>query len=321
VSLPELELEISSSGDESIKNLTAYAKLIAMTVQGIEEAIGEQYVGAFITLLSKKLINFLNPPTSSIAKLLEWFNTNTALRLNTYRVKGRLVRKEEQGLAFYLVAYECPIRQILYLEDLPGGKALCKIICRILSTLLSKASGGRVEVEPSRMGPNACLLRAGIEEKIIDKVEGIDVTSSPPSVDEYKKLVLNFYSILLKGIGWALYTVLGGNPAMSYRVGKSYGKLTGYSILAEGYEASSLEEAVDLLNTSLRDIINVELDRDTIIVKRNVFRDIVEKEGIEHPEFIDRIVQGFIAGILGALIGAEIDLRYLRENTFKVMSK
>ena len=169
--------------------LEAYSKLIAMTVVGVEEAVGETLTGGFVNLVARKLEELLSiPKFSSVKDVLEWFNSNTVFRVNTYRVGGRLVRSEKNGKAFYLVAYECPARQVLYIEDLPGGKSLCKIMCRLLSKKLSKAAGGRCSVEPARMGPNACLLRVGIEDRLENTVETVDVVSRKPSLEEYEKL-------------------------------------------------------------------------------------------------------------------------------------
>jgi predicted hydrocarbon binding protein len=301
--------------------LEAYSKLTAMTVVGVEEAVGEALTGGFVNLVARKLEELLSiPKFSSVKDVLEWFNHNTTFRVNTYRVGGKLVRTEDKGKAFYLVAYECPVRQVLYIEDLPGGRSLCRILCRLLSRKLSEAAGGRCEVEPARIGPNACLLRVGIEDKLESIVENVDVESEKPSLEEYEKLLMNFLSALLKSIGWALYQVLGGNPAMSYRAGKSYGRLVGASILARGYEAETLEEAVSLLNRALEGVVKVELEGDEIRVVEDKFKDIVLKESVEHPEFIDRTVQGFIAGILETLTGRRVDLRSTgKEAVYKVM--
>ncbi len=304
----------------AVSDIEVYSKLIAMTVVGVEEAIGSNMVGGFVNLVARKLEEELGVQRgSNVRELLEWINKNTVLRLNTYRVKDQLVRDEEKGPAFYMIAYECPVRQILYLEDLPGGRALCMIICRFLSRLLSGGLGSSCRVEPARIGPNACLLRVGISNSVRERVKELDVTSRSPDIKEYEELLRRFFSALLRSIGWALNTLLGGNPAMSYRAGKSYGRLVGASILAQGYEASSLDEAVSIFNSSMKSLISIRISGSAIVIEKSRFDEIIEKEAIKHSEFIKRVVQGFIAGSLETLLAKRVDLRSLGDNKFEVI--
>ena len=306
-------------GQSGVSDIEGYSKLIAMTVIGAEEAIGSSMIGGFVNLVARRLEEELGVPRGvNVAELLSWMNSNTMLRLNTYRVKGRLVRDEDKGPAFYMIAYECPIRQVLYLEDLPGGRSLCMIVCRLLSRLLSESLGSACKVVPTRIGPNACLLRAGISSSVREKIEGIDVVSSSPDVEEYEELLNRFFSALLHSIGWALNTLLGGNPAMSYRAGKSYGRLVGASILAQGYEATTLEEAVEVFNSAMQGFLRIRAEDSAIVIEENKFDEIISREGIEHAEFIKRIVQGFIAGSLETLLARRVDLRSLG-NKFEVI--
>ncbi len=315
--LPVLTLRQSNASD-----IEVYSKLIAMTVVGAEEAIGSNMMGGFVNLVARRLEEELGVPKGNdIGKVLSWFNTSTVLRLNTYRVRGRLVRDEEKGPAFYMIAYECPIRQILYLEDLPGGRSLCMIICRLLSRVLSNSLGSACRVEPARIGPNACLLRASISGSVRGKVEELNVVSQSPSIKEYEELLRGFFSALLRSIGWALNTLLGGNPAMSYRAGKSYGRLVGASILAQGYEANSLEEAVNIFNSAMQELLRIRLQGSIIVAEKSRFDEIIEKEGIRHAEFIKRIIQGFIAGSLETLLARRVDLRLLGGNKFEVIMR
>ena len=303
----------------SVSDIEVYSKLIAMTVIGAEEAIGSNMIGGFVNLVARRLEEELGVPRGiDVAGLLNWINNNTVLRLNTYRVKGRLVREEDKGPAFYMIAYECPVRQILYLEDLPGGRSLCMIVCRLLSRLLSGSLGSLCRLEPARIGPNACLLRVGISSSAREKIEGIDVVSSSPGIKEYEELLKRFFSALLHSIGWALNTLLGGNPAMSYRAGKSYGRLVGASILAQGYEATTLEEAVEVFNSAMQGFLRIRAEGSAIVIEENRFDEIISREGIEHAEFIKRIVQGFIAGSLETLLARRVDLRSLG-NKFEVI--
>jgi predicted hydrocarbon binding protein len=128
--------------------------------------------------------------------------------------------------------------------------------------------------------------------------------------EEYRARLREALSALLHAVADALYTTLGGNVAMSYRAGKEYGRRVGAQILAEGYEAASLEDAVEVANAGLQGIVVIGLEGgDTVVVKRSRFQEIVEKKGLAHPEFIERLVQGFLAGILETLIGRRLDLR------------
>ncbi len=294
-----------------LDEVEVYAKLLAMTVVGLEEAVGPSAAGV-VNLVSKKLYELMRPDTSSPRSFLEWVNRSCALKLNTYRVRGRLVREEQGGRAFYLIAYECPIRQVLYLEDLPGGRSLCRIVCGFLGLGLSESLGSRVRVEPSRIGPNACLIRAGLGDGA-EAMEKVDVVSEKPSMEEYREKLLETYRRLLGAVGWALYRVLGANPAMSYRAGKNYGRMNGALLLAEGFEAESLEEAVELFNRGLGGMVRVELRDGLLAIVESQFDRIIEEAGVEHPEFIDRILQGFVAGVLEVLTGRSLDLRSTSE--------
>lgn len=306
----------------SVSDIEVYSKLIAMTVVGVEEAIGSSMAGGFVNLVARKLEEELGiQHGSNVGELLEWINKNTVLRLNTYRVKDKLVRDEEKGPAFYMIAYECPVRQILYLEDLPGGRALCMIICRLLSRLLTSSLGSSCRVEPARIGPNACLLRVGISNSVKERVEELNVISRSPSAEEYEELLRRFFSALLRSIGWALNTLLGGNPAMSYRAGKGYGRLVGSSILAQGYEANSLDEAVNIFNSSMKNLLSIRISGSKIVVEKSRFDEIIEKESIKHAEFIKKVVQGFIAGSLETLLAKRVDLRSLGDNEFEVIMR
>lgn len=286
---------------------------------GLEDAIGVRASGGFANLLAREIMNTYQPPGGSLQDAFEWLNRNTVFRLDTYRAGGRLVRDEEGSKAFYLIARECPVRQILYLEDLPAGRSLCRIMCSYLERLLAGRLGGRYRVEPVRAGPNACLLR-GVVLSGSPPPDDLEVRSSPPSRDEYLRLLHEMLSTMLHGLARALYMTLAGNPAMSYRAGKSYGRQVGAAILAEGYEASSLGEAVEIMNQGLHGMVRVRLEGERLVLEKSVFHKIVEREKIEHPEFIHRTVQGFIAGVLEILLGRRIELRSTgEERVYQVM--
>jgi len=298
-----------------------YAKLIAMAAVGIEEAVGASATGGLANLAARELYNRYRPEAGDVAAALNWLNENTVFRLETYRVGESLVRDEgERGKAFYLIARECPVRQILYLEDLPYGRTLCRVMCAYLERLLADKLGGRYRVALERAGPNACLLRAAILRGP-EPPGSLEVKSKPPSMEEYRARLLEMLSALLHATADALYMTLGGNVAMSYRAGKEYGRLVGAQIMAEGYEAETIEDAVKLMNTGLRGLLRARLEGgDTLVLEWSRFNEIIEKEGLKHPDFIKRLVQGFMAGILEVLMGRRLDLRSTtKPNTFKLV--
>ena len=296
------------SDNEELRFIEVYSKLIAMAVVGVEEAVGERVTGGFANLIARELLRHYQPPPGDVKTALEWLGGNTVFRLETYRVKGHLLRQENGSTAFYLLARECPVRQILYLEDLPAGKTLCRIMCSYLERLLAERLGGRYRIEMARIGPNACLIR-GLVLQGSPPPDDLEVYTEPPSREEYIKLLREMFSAMLHGVSRALYLTLGSNPAMSYRAGKSYGRRVGALIMAEGYEAGSLEEAVELMNTGLKGMLSARLEGDKLVLEWNMFDDIVRKEGLEHPEFIDFLLRGFIAGVLEVLLGRRVDLR------------
>ncbi|BES81605.1 hypothetical protein [Pyrodictium abyssi] len=318
VALNGLPLD-GSGADDGPREIEAYSRLIAMAVVGVEEAVGSGVTGGFANLLAREIMAKYKPPEGDLRSALEWLGRNTVFRVDTYRVGGRLCRDEGGEKAFYLIARECPVRQILYLEDLPAGRTLCRIMCSYLERLFAERLGGRYRVKLARTGPNACLLR-GVVVSGNPPPDDLEVRTEPPSREEYVKLLHEMLSAILRGLSRALYLTLGSNPAMSYRAGKSYGRHLGAMILAEGYEASSLEEAVEILNEGLQGMVKTRLEGDKLFLEWSWFHDIVEKEGIEHPEFIHRLVQGFIAGILEMLLGRRIELRSTQEqNVYRVM--
>ena len=314
-----LLLDGARYADDALREVEAYSRFIAMAVVGVEEAAGRNITGGFASLLAREIMAKYKPPEGSIKDELEWLGRNTVFRVNTYRVQGKLCREEDEGKAFYLIAYECPIRQILYLEDLPAGGTLCRIMCSYLERLFAERLGGRYRVRLVRSGPNACLLR-GVVISGNPPPDDMDIYTEPPSREEYVEQLRNMLSAILHGLSSALYLTLGSNPAISYRAGKSYGRRLGAMILAEGYEAQNLEEAVEILNEGLRGMVKTRLEGDKLVLEWSWFHDIAEREGLQHPEFIHRIVQGFIAGVLEMLVGRRIELRSTQEhNVYVVM--
>ena len=311
----------SPTAEREVDLVEVYAKLIAMAAVGIEEAVGASATGGLANLAARELYNRYHPETSDVAEALNWLNENTVFRLETYRVGESLVRDEgERGKAFYLIARECPVRQILYLEDLPYGRTLCRVLCAYLERLFADKLGGRYRVALERAGPNACLLRAAILRGP-EPPGDMEVKSRPPSLEEYRAKLLEALSAFLHATADALYMTLGGNVAMSYRAGKEYGRLVGAQIMAEGYDAETPEEAVELMNRGLRGLLRARLEAsDTLILEWSRFDEIIEREGLKHPDFIKRLVQGFMAGILETLLGKRLDLRSTtRPNTFKLV--
>ena len=313
-----LELAVQRSRvDERIEKAEIYAKLIAMAAVGLEEAIGVEVTGGLINLVAREMLKICMPP-QGMENIIKWLNEQTPLRVDTYNPGGKLVRRED-GEAFYLIARECPVRQILYFEDLPYGRSLCRIICSCLEKLIASALGGRYRVALNRPGPNAWLLRVRVLSGPAPPSDLV-VSSKKPGKEEYLEQLMKAYSAMIKAISKALYLTLGGNVAMSYRAGKQYGRRVGAHVLAEGYEPATLEEAVSLMNTMLKSIIKVNIESDYLVLEWSKFDEIISREGLEHPEFIQRLVQGFIAGVLETLIGMRIDLRSTSEpNKYKLV--
>ena len=299
-------LTLAETGGREASLEEVYAKLIAMAAVGIEEAAA--YTGGLANLAARSLLRRFHPPDGGLEEALRWINRNTAFRVRTYVVGDSFVRDEDGEKAFYLIAYECPIRQILYLEDLPYGRTLCRIGCSYLERLLAEKLGGRYRVALDRAGPNACLLRGTVKAPP-EPPGGLRVEAEPATMEEYRRLLREALSALLHGVSEALYTTLGGNVAMSYRAGKSYGRRMGDQILAEGYEASSLEEAVEVANTGLQGFIRIRLEDGRLRIEWSRFHEVIEREGLRHPEFVERLVQGFLAGVLEELLGERLDLR------------
>jgi predicted hydrocarbon binding protein len=312
-------VEILLEKPREVMDEEVYAKLIAMAAVGIEAAAA--YTGGLANLAAKSLYTRLHPGNGGLEEALRWLNHNTVLRVRTYVVGESFVRDEGGEKAFYLIAYECPIRQILYLEDLPYGRTLCRVMCGYLERLFSEKLGGRYRVSLDRAGPNACLLR-GVVRSPPEPPPDLRVDAEPISGEEYRRLLREALSNLLHAVSDALYTTLGGNVAMSYLAGKEYGRRMGAQILAEGYEAASLEEAVRLANAGLSGFIEVELVGDTLRIKWSRFHEIIEREKLRHPEFVERLVQGFLAGVLEELLGSRVELRSTSEpRVFKVMTR
>ncbi len=303
--------------DPRVEEAEVYARLIAMAAVGVEEAIGMQVVGGLVNLVAREMLKICTPP-KAMQDIIRWLNEETPFRIDTYNPPGGLIRKED-GEAFYLIARECPVRQILYFEDLPYGRALCRIMCTCLEKLIASALGGRYRVMLDRPGPNACLLRVKVLSGPAPPNDLV-VVSRKPSREEYIEQLMKAYSAMIKGISRALYLTLGGNVAMSYRAGKQYGRRVGAHILAEGYEPENIEEAIDIMNVGLKNILKTRLDGDYLVIEWSRFDEIVEKEGLQHPEFIKRLVQGFVAGVLETLTGMKVDLRSTSEpNKYKLM--
>jgi len=299
-------LALQEATSREVTDEEVYSKLIAMAAVGIEEAAA--YTGGLANLAAREVYRRHYPEPKDLGEALRWVNENTAFRIRTYVVGDSFVRSEDGEKAFYFIVYECPIRQILYLEDLPYGRTLCSIGCRYLERLLSEKLGGRYRVALERAGPNACLLR-GVVKAPPEPPAGLRVEAKPVTLEEYRRLLRTALSTLLHAVSEALYTTLGGNVAMSYRAGKEYGRRMGAQILAEGYEATSLEEAVEIANAGLRGFIEIGLEGDTVRIRWSRFHEIIKQEGLRHPEFVERLVQGFLAGVLEVLVGKRLDLR------------
>ena len=297
-----------SESDAARIGLLARIKALAAVAVGFEKAVGRMQVGGLANLFAGRLYKRLGLEGLGLQEAFEKLNNETVFRMDTYTGWGGLVRDESGEKAFYLIGRECPVRQILYQEELPAGCALCRLMMRFLERVFREKLGGMYRVCLRRYGPNACLLRVGIVRGQ-EPPASFSLESREPSLDEYIEKLRIMYDEMLHALSDALYMVLGGNAAMSYRMGKAYGAIDGRHILANFGSTMSLEEAISVVNESLRVLVRLVKEDDGLRLERSIFHDIVEGLGIRHPEAVYYAVQGYIAGILSTLTGRNIDLR------------
>ena len=289
--------------------LLARIKVLAAIVVGFEEAVGREQVGGLANIFSQSLYRELNLQNEDITSAFNKLNNETVFRLDTYSAWGSLVRDEgSKGKAFYLIGRECPVRQILYQEDLPAGRALCSLMCAFVERIFREKLGGKYRVSLARYGPNACLLRVAIVSGS-PPPDNFVLVSEKPDLEEYVNKLLNMYNIMLRAVDDALYKLLGENPAMSYRIGRAYGTIEGEHTLAEIGATVGLEDAVEYLNKYQRDLIELELTGDTLNIRKSLIHDVVDDVGLKHGTAIYRVAQGYIAGILSVLTGKNVNVR------------
>jgi len=298
--------------------LLARVKVLAAMTVGFEEAVGREQVGGLANLFAQLLYKELGLQNKDLVGVFDTLNRETVFRLDTYSTWKGLVRDEgDKGKAFYLIGRECPVRQILYQEDLPPGRVLCNFMCTFLEKVFSEKLGGKYKVSLALYGPNACLLRVAIVSGS-PPPDNFVLTSKKPSIEEYANKLLEMYDVMIRAITDALYRLLGDNPAMGYRIGKAYGVIDGEHTLADIGVTVGLESAVEYLNKYHRDLVELELDKDMLNVKKSLIHDIVDAIGLKHSAAVYRIVQGYIAGVLSALTGRKIDVRAVDEKARKL---
>jgi len=300
--------------------LLARVKVLAAMTIGFEEAVGREQVSGLANIFAQLFYRELGLQNKDVVGVFNTLNKETVFRLDTYSAWKGLVRDEgSKGKAFYLVGRECPVRQILYQEDLPPGRVLCNLMCAFLEKVFSEKLGGRYKVSLAFYAPNACLLRVAIVSGP-SPPNDLVVTSRKPGIEEYVNKLLRMYDIMIKAVTDALHKLLGDNPAMSYRIGKVYGVIDGEYILAEIGATVELESAVKYLNKYHHDLVELELelDKNMLNVKKSLIHDIVDSIGLKHGSAVYRVVQGYIAGILSALIGKKIDVKAVDEKARKL---
>ncbi len=209
-------------GDEKYRDIEAMVKLIAIVVQGVELAVGVQAARVLGSLMGRFLYNEHRSlfEGKGFREALEAVNTRS-FRIDLYPMHGKIVHidPEVKQKAFYLVGRECPIRQIIYHEDLPAGRTLCRVMCSFLEMLLGEKLGGKYSVSIQRYGPNACFIRVLIREGS-GPSEDIRVYSVKPSLEEYVEKLREDLTAIMRAFDAVVDKVLGGNPAMSYTAGK-----------------------------------------------------------------------------------------------------
>jgi len=288
--------------------LIARIKILAAMSIGFEEAVGREQIGGLANMFAQLLYNELDLQNKDLVAVFNTLNNETVFRLDTYSWWKGLVRDEGgRGKAFYLVGRECPVRQILYQEGLSPGRLLCNLMCAFLERVFSEKLNGKYRVSLLFYGPNACLLRVAIVSGL--SPDNFTLTSREPSVEEYVIKLLKIYDAMIKAVTGALYKLLGNNPAMGYRIGKAYGVLDGEHTLAEIGVTVGLEEAIEYFNKYHHNLVEVELDKDMLSMRKSLIHNIIDDIGLEHRVAIYRIVQGYIAGILSVLTGKNIDIR------------
>ncbi len=315
-----LSRPLTSQEDERLAHIEAVIKLIAMTVHGLELAVGERSARVLGSIMGIHLYRVWAPriKAGSLRETLEKLNTRS-FRLDVYRMRGRLVHTDPQTgrKAFYCIGRECPIRQILYHEDLPAGRTLCRVMCSFMESLLADQLGGKYRVSLVRYGPNACFIRAEILSGP-EPPSDLEVYSRKPSLDEYTQLLEDDLRDILLAFDETVERVLGGNPTMSYMAGKRYGLLDGDNLLTYLGATIPLGEAIETVNTAYRGILELKLDGDTLVLEKSLYHQLAEKYNLVHAVFIYRTVQGYIAGILERLTGRRVDLRALDERGTKL---
>ena len=308
-------------GEEEMAFIEASIKLIAMTVAGLEKAVGVQTSRVLGNIMGLELYKMRSGLFKSLGlkEALEALN-RSSFRIDVYRMRGRLVHTDPQTgrKAFYFVGRECPIRQILYHEDLPAGRALCRITCSFLEALLKEKLGGRYRVGLVRYGPNACFMRAEILEGP-EPPEDLEVYSVKPSLKEYIPLLVDDLRDILLAFDRTVERVLGGNPSMSYVAGKGYGTLDGENLLTYLGRPVPLDEALDVINKVYDPILRLRREGgDTLVVEKSLYHELAAKYNLEKSIFIYRTVQGYIAGLLSVLTGQRVDLRALDDKATRL---
>ena len=298
--------------------LLARVKILAAMTIGFEEAVGYGQVGGLANMFAQLLYKELDLQNKDIVDVFNMLNKETVFRLDAYSAWKGLVRDEGgKGKAFYLVGRECPVRQILYQEGLPPGRLLCNFMCTFLEKIFSEKLGGKYKVSLALYGPNACLLRVAIASGSPPPENFISI-SEEPSVEEYANKLLEMYDVMIRAVTDALYKLLGNNPAMGYRIGKAYGIHDGEHTLAEIGITVGLESAVEYFNEYHHRLVELELDKDILNVRTSLIHNIVDNIGLEHSAAVYRVVQGYIAGVLSALTGKNIDARAIDEKARKL---
>ncbi len=312
-------------GDEKYRDIEAMVKLIAITVQGVELAVGLQAARVLGSLMGRYLYNeYRNMfEGKDFGAALEMVNTRS-FRVDLYPMHGKLVHIDPQvkQKAFYLIGRECPIRQILYHEDLPAGRTLCKVLCSFLEMLISDKLGGKYSVSLQRYGPNACFIRVVIREGA-EPPESLRVYSVKPSLEEYVEKLREDLTAIMRAFDAVVDKVLGGNPAMSYMAGKKYGALDGNLLLSYLGRLVTLEEAIEVINAAYAGILRVRREGDNLIVEESLFHQLPEKLNLGKAVFVYRSLQGYLAGVLETLTGQRVDLRALdsKATRFKIIAR
>ncbi|WP_048191313.1 hypothetical protein [Pyrolobus fumarii] len=303
------------SEEEIYLDIEAMIKLMAITVRGLELAVGQRSAMALGTIMGSQLYKSMSPSIKgkNLKEALEAVNTRS-FRIDVYKMRGKVVHEDPQTgrKVFYYVGRECPIRQILYHEDIPAGGTLCRIMCSFVEQLLADVLGGKYSVKLLRYGPNACFLRVEIVNGP-QPPDDVAVYSKKPSLEEYVMLLREDLRSILVAFDATVDRVLGGNPTMSYMAGKRYGLLDGDNLLSTIGRTISVDEAITVLNVAYKGLLELSKEGDVISLERSVFHDLVEKLQLGRAVFIYRTLQGYLAGLLERLTGHRVDLRGLDE--------